>query len=100
MRVAKAIAFAGIVGVVAASVPARADEDDHGGWRRHEWREQRWREHEWREHHWRGFAPPPVAYAPPGYYYAPPRYYQPPPVVYAPPPMYQAPGFSIGFGFR
>lgn len=105
------IAAVGVLGV-AASAPARADEDDYGGWRRHEWREhqwqeRRWREHEWREHAWHAYGPPPLAYAPgyyaPPAYYAPPPYYAAPPAYYAPPPppvAYGAPGFSIGFGFR
>ncbi|MEA2769826.1 MAG: hypothetical protein QOD93_2788 [Acetobacteraceae bacterium] len=95
------IATLGVLGVVTASAPARADDDGYGGgWRRHEWQEhqwqeQRWREHEWREQAWHAYAPP-VVYAPPGYY-APP-----PPVYYAPPPRayYPAPGFSVGFEFR
>ncbi len=99
------IAAVGVFGVLAASVPARADEDDHdgGGWRRHEWREQQWREqrqHEWRErawreHAWRAYAPPPIPYAQPGYYAPPPAYYTP----QSPPRFYGAPGLSIGFGF-
>jgi len=107
------IAAAGVLGVVAASAPASADEDGHdGGWRRHEWREHQWREQreqEWRERQWRAYAPPPLAYAPPGYYAPPPAYYVPPPPAYyaappayyaPPPPAYEAPGLSIGFGFR
>ena len=110
------MAVVGIFGILAASVPAQADEDDYeGGWRHHEqrehqWREQRWREHEWRERGWQAYHPP-LAYAPPGYYPRPPAYYVPPPVYYAappteyyasppPPPVYAAPGLSIGFGFR
>jgi len=85
MRAVTAVmAAVGVLGVLAASVSARADEDDYGGWRRHEWRE-----HQWREHEWHGYASPPVAYAPPGYYAPPP-----------PPTIYEAPGLSIGFEFR
>lgn len=104
------LAAAGALGVVAAaSTPARADWDDHDGWRRHEWREhewreRRWREHEWRERAWGAYAPPPAYYVPPPVVYAPPpAYYVPPPAYYAPPPpppVYGAPGVSIGFGFR
>lgn len=104
-----------LLGVITAGAPARADEDEHGGWRRHEhrWRgedEDRWREHRWGEHRWLGYGQPPVAYAPPGYYAVPRYYAAPPPAYYAappayylpppPPPVYSAPGFSIGFGFR
>jgi hypothetical protein len=98
------IAAVGVLGMVAASAPARADDDDYGGWRRHEWREHEWREHQWREG-WHAYVPPPVVYAQPPYYSAPPVYYAPPPVYYAPPPVYfapppvyRAPGLSIGFG--
>ena len=90
-----AMAVVGLFAALAASTPARADEDDYdGGWRRHEWREhqwreQRWREHEWRERAWHAYAPPPIAYAPPGYY-APPAYYVPPPAYYTAPPAYYA----------
>jgi hypothetical protein len=97
------IAAIGLLGVAAASSPARADDDDDG-WRRHEWREHRWREHEWRGQYWHQYAPPPpVVYVPPPvrYYSMPaPSYYAPPPAYYAPPPpVYAAPGVSIGFGF-
>ena len=96
------IATLGVLGVVMASAPARADDDDYGGGRNHEWQEHQWRDHERREHEWRAYAPPPVVYAPQAYY-APPTYYAPqPPAYYAPQPRayYAAPGFSIGFGFR
>ena len=81
------LAAVGIMGFVAAASPARADWDDHDGWRRqeghehggreHQWREQRWRDHEWRERAYRGYAPPVIYAPPPAYYYAPPqqRYY-------------------------
>ena len=100
------IATVGVLGIVAASGPARAHDhdDDDGGWRRQEWREHQWREHQWREQQWRerhAYAPPPVVYAQPGYYPPPPVYYAPPqPTYYAPPPVYGAPGLSIGFSFR
>jgi len=112
------IAALGVLGVVTASGPARAhDDNDNGDWRRqewqeHHWRERRWREHEWRERAWHTYAPPPIAYAPPGYYTSQPTYDAPPSPAYyavppgayyapAPPPVaYQAPGVSIGFGFR
>ncbi len=35
------IAALGVFGVLAASAPARADEDDHDG----DWRRQEWHEH-------------------------------------------------------
>lgn len=98
------IATLGVLGVVIASAPARADDDDHGGGRNHEWQEHQWQEHQWRdherreherrEHEWHAYAPPPVVYAPQSYY-APPAYYAPQPRAY-----YAAPGVSIGFGFR
>jgi hypothetical protein len=100
------IAAIGLLGIAAASSPARADwDDDDDGWRRHEWREHRWREHEWRGQYWHQYAPPPpVVYVPPPvrYYSVPaPSYYAPPPAYYVPPPppVYAAPGVSIGFGF-
>ena len=100
------IAAVGALGMVAASAPAWAHDDDNDGWGRHEWREHEWREHQWRGG-WHAYAPPPVVYAqpryysaPPVYYAPPPVYYAPPPVYYAPPPVYRAPGLSIGFGFR
>ncbi len=67
-----ALAAAGAVALLAASIPARADWEghehhgrrhgehhgEHHGWRhgehRGEWREharREWRDHEWREHH-------------------------------------------------
>jgi hypothetical protein len=65
-----AIAALGVLGVVTASGPARAHDDDDDWhrqeWQQHQWREQRWREHEWRERAWHAYAPPPVAYVPPG----------------------------------
>lgn len=118
MRAVTAVlAVFGLLGVVAASTPAKAHDfdDDDGGWRRQAWREHQWQEQHWREHEWRerareSYAPPPVVYAPPGYYAPAPAYYPaPPPAYYAvpprayyapPPPVYSAPGFSIGFGFR
>jgi hypothetical protein len=65
-----AMAALGVLGVVTASGPARAHDND-GDWRRqewqeHQWREQHWREHEWRERAWHADAPPSVAYVPPG----------------------------------
>jgi hypothetical protein len=111
------VAVLGVLGVVMASGPARADDDDYdGGWRQHQWHEhermeQRWREHEWRERAWHSYGPPPVAYPAQGYYvpqptyYAPPRAYYavPPSAYYTPPPpqpVYEAPDVSIGFSFR
>jgi hypothetical protein len=63
-----AIVALGVLGVVTASGPARAHDDDwhRQEWQQHQWREQRWREHEWRERAWHAYAPPPVAYVPPG----------------------------------
>jgi hypothetical protein len=102
------IATLGVLGVVIASTPARADDDDYGGGRRHEWREHQWREHErreqqrreheWREHEWREHGwhaeAPPLAY-----YVNPPRTYYIP-QSYSPQPSYAAPGISIGFDLR
>lgn len=98
-RITMVIGALGVLGVVAASAPARAHEDGYdNGWRHHDWRE-----HEWRERAWQAYAPPPVVYAPPGYY-VPPSYYAPLPQAYyappPPPPIYEAPGVSIGFSFR
>ncbi len=106
MRAATAaLAVIGMFGVIAASVPARAEGGYDDGWQRHEWREQRWREHEareleWREHELRERDR--RAYAPPAYYTPPPAYYAAPPRAYyaPPPPIYPAPGMSAGFGFR
>ena len=43
------IATLGVLGVVLASGPARAhDDNDHGDWRRQEWQEHHWREQRWR----------------------------------------------------
>jgi len=112
MRAVTAVlAVFGLLGVVAATTPAKAhDFDDDGGWQRQEWRAHQWREQRWRERARESYAPPPVVYAPPGYYAPAPAYYPPPPPAYyaapprayyaPPPPVYNAPGFSIGFGFR
>ncbi len=109
------MAALGVFGIVAASIPAQADE--YGRWRRHEWREHEWREqrwhehdrreHGWREHEWRerrAYGPPPV-YVQPGYapqYYSQPGYAPPPAYYEAPSPLGYAalpvPGVSIGFG--
>ncbi len=71
MRAITAVmATVGVLGMLAASAPARADEHD-GGWRRHQWREHQWHAQRWREHH--GHARAWHAYAPPVAYYAPRR---------------------------
>ncbi len=100
------LAAVGVLSFVAASSPARADWDDHNGWRwqegreharqeherawqQHQWREQRWREREWHERAYGAYGPPRVIYStPPTYYYAP-----------SPPPYYRQGGFA-GFGFN
>lgn len=72
----------GVVALVAAALPARADDDHHG---RREWREHEWRERQaWCAYHpYECGYPPGYVYAPPPVVYAPPP---PPPVVYAPAP--------------
>jgi hypothetical protein len=98
------LATLGILGALAATVPAQAHDHDGDGWHRRAWHEHEWREHEWhewREHAWHRY-PPTVTYVAPGYYAAPPAYYAPPPVYYAPPPpsVYPTPGVSVGVGFN
>lgn len=45
-----AMASLGVLGIVAASTPAQAQEDDYdGGWKRQEWREHQRHEQRWRE---------------------------------------------------
>lgn len=88
-------------GVLAATVPARADWHDHDGWQGRDWHGGDWHDHDghppWHPG-WRG--PAVVVAPPPAYYTPPPVYYAPPPVYYAPPPpppvYYGPPGISIG----
>jgi hypothetical protein len=72
------IATLGVLGVLAAYTPVRADEDGYShGWNRHEQREHHeraWQDHERHERRWGGYARRPTYYAPPTTYYraAPP----------------------------